>query len=90
MSFVPAMWVIWGALVVFFIAVKLYVSRLSRDEDDQLILDDSFDHLKAEQAAIVGRLNRFKPVQATASWALGAMTIIVVGYYVYDMISQFK
>ncbi|HTW81344.1 MAG TPA: hypothetical protein VME23_17490 [Terracidiphilus sp.] len=90
MPFVPAMLVIWGVILVFFLAVKVYASRLSRDEDDQLILDDSFGHLKAEQDAIMSKLNKFKPVQLTATWALGAATLFVVIYYVHDMISQFK
>lgn len=90
MGMVLTMWTIWGLVFLLFIASKVYASRLSRDEDDQLILDESFDHLKAEQAAIIGRLNKFKPVQSTATWSLAAMTLIVVVYYVYDMISQFK
>ena len=90
MPFVPAMWIIWGVVVLLFIAVKIYASRMSRDEDDQLILQDSSGVLKAEQAAIMGRLNKFKPVQVTATWALAAMTLVVVIYYVHDMVSQFK
>ncbi len=90
MPFVPAMWIGWGLILVFFVAVKVYASRLSRDEDDQLILDDSFDHLKAEQTAIMGKINKFKPVQMTATWVLGASTVFVVVYYIHDMISQFK
>jgi len=90
MGFVLAMWTIWGLVFLLFIAARVYVSRLSRDEDDQLILDESFGHLKAEQDAIIGKLNKFKPVQSAATWSLGAMTLIVVVYYVHDMISQFK
>jgi len=90
MSIVPVMLIIWGALFLLFIVVKIYVSRMSRDEDDQLILQDSSGVLKAQQAAIMGRLNKFKPVQLAVTWALAAMTLIVVVYYVHDMLSQFK
>jgi hypothetical protein len=90
MTFVPAMWAVWGVLVLFFIGVKLYISRLSRDEDDQLVLQESFEHLKVEQAAIIARVNKVQPVQRLVMWTLAAMTLFVVGYYVLDMVRQFK
>lgn len=90
MGFVLTMWTLWGLVLLLFISAKVYSSRLSRDEDDQLILDDSFSQLKAEQAAIMGRINKFKPIQMAATWMLAAGTLFVVAYYVHDMISQFK
>ncbi len=89
-GFVPVMWSVWGALVLLMIALKVYVGRLSRDEDDQVILDDSFSHLKAEQAAIMEKVHKFEPIQRATMWIAGVMTLVVIGYYVYDMISQFK
>jgi hypothetical protein len=90
MQFVLTMWTVWGLVLLLFIAAKVYASRLSRDEDDQLILQDSSGILKAEQAAIMGKINRFRPIQMAATWALGAGTLLVIVYYVHDMISQFK
>jgi hypothetical protein len=90
MQAVPAIWIVWGALFLLFIVAKMYASRMSRDEEDQLVLQDSSQNLKLQQAAIMGRLNKFKPVQLTVTWALGAMTLFVVVFYVHDMISQFK
>jgi hypothetical protein len=86
----PVVLITWGVFLLFFIVVKIYASRLSRNEDDQLILDDSFDHLKAEQAAIMNKLKSFKPVQLTATWAFAAATALVVIYFVHDMINQFR
>jgi hypothetical protein len=90
MEIVLAMWTIWGVFLLLFIAAKLYSSRLSRNEDDQLILQDSSGILKAEQAAILGKINKFRPIQVAASWALGAGSLLVVAYYIHDMVSQFK
>ena len=90
MTFVPAMWAVWGVLVLFFIGVKLYISRLSRDEDDQLVLDDAFEHVKAQQAAIIARVNRFAPVRKAVTVLVAAMTLFVIGYYALDVINQFK
>jgi hypothetical protein len=90
MPFVPAMWIVWGLILALFVAVKVYASRISQYEENQLILDESSQNLKTEQDAIAGRLNKFKPVQMGTAWVLGASTVFVVIYYIHDMISQFK
>ncbi len=90
MPFVPAMWTIWGALVLLFAALKLYISRLSRDEDDQLILDESFEHVRVEQATIAAKVNKVEPIEHTVLWVLGAMSLFVICYYIFNMIDQFK
>jgi hypothetical protein len=87
---VPAMWSVWGILVLFLIALKVYASRLTRDEDDQLILDDSFNHVRAEQAAILARVNKIQPLVRLALGLVGAMTLVVVAYYAIDFMNQFK
>jgi hypothetical protein len=84
------MWVGWGLILFLFLAAKIYASRLGRNEENQLILDESSQNLKTEQDAIAGRLSKFKPVQMTTAWVLGAGTLFVVAYYIHDMISQFK
>ena len=90
MPFVPWMWVVWGVLLISFIVFRIYVSRMSRNEDDQIILQDSFDHLREEQAAIMARLQGAKPVGYTILGLLGSMTIYIAGYYLLDMVRQFK
>jgi hypothetical protein len=90
MSFVPAMWMVWGVLLVVSVILKLYVSRLGRDEDDELILLESSEHLRTEQAAILSRLNRVEPVQRAFLWVLGAASLLLAAYYLHDMVSQFR
>jgi hypothetical protein len=90
MTFVPAMWAVWIALVLLSVILKLYISRLSRDEDDQLVLDESFEHVRVEQAAMLTKLNKIQPVQRAALWVLGATSLFVALYYIHDMVSQFK
>jgi hypothetical protein len=80
------MWSIWGALVLLVIALKLYTGKLTQDEDDQIILDDSFDRVKIEQAAIMARVGRIEPVQRVALWLAMAATMFVVVYYVRDVL----
>ena len=87
---VPVMWVAWGALLLVFIAFRVYVSRISRNEDDQLVLQDSSDHLRKEQEAIAVRLQKTRPVGNTILGLLCVMTVCVAGYYLLDMVHQFK
>lgn len=90
MAFVPAMWTVWGALLLAFAALKLYESRLSRDEDDQLFLDESFDHVRVAQAAMASKVNKVQPIERAVLWVFGAMTLFVLGYYVFDIFHQFS
>jgi hypothetical protein len=89
-GFAPVIWAIWGLLVVFMLALKVYTGRLSRDEDDQLILDDAFSNLKTEQAAIVAKMHRIEPIRKATFWLVIAATAGVVVYYVFDIFDQFK
>jgi hypothetical protein len=89
-GFAPVLWSVWGAVVVLMIALKVYSGRLARDEDDQIILDDSFNHVRNEQAAIMDKVHKIEPVQRVAMWAAIAMTVVVIGYYVVDVFNQFK
>jgi len=89
-GFVPIMWSVWGGLVVILMAIFLYRSTLTRNEEDQIFLDDSFNHMKAEQTAIVARANKVTPILRVAGGLVGAMTLVVIGYYVWDVLNQFK
>jgi hypothetical protein len=84
------MWSVWGALVLVLAALYLYRSRLTRDEEDQIFLDESFNHIKAEQTAIVAKVNKVQPILRVAMGLAGAMTVVVLVYYAMDVVSQFK
>jgi hypothetical protein len=84
------MWVVWGALVVITAAIYLYRSRLMRDEDDQIFLDDSFDQEKAAQADITEKVGKIQPVLRIFMWLVGAATVFIIGYYIWDIVTQFK
>jgi hypothetical protein len=88
MTFVPVMWTIWAALVVISSVLYLYRSRLSRDEDTQVFLDDSFNEEKAAQEAIVAKVNKIQPALHLALWFLAAATIVVIVYYILEFIHR--
>jgi len=88
MTFVPVMWTVWAAFVVFTAAVYIYRSSLTRDEEDQIFLDDSFEHEKTAQAMIVSRVAKIEPLVRIGRWLVIAMTVVVVAYYVRDIMVQ--
>jgi len=90
MTFVPAMLIVWGFTVVIMVATLLYRSRLGRDEEDQLFLDDSFSQAKAEQAAIAARVQKVQPLVKGTEILAGLATIFVIGYFVVDIFNQFR
>ena len=87
---VPTMWMVWGVLALLVAGLNIYTGRLSQNEDDHLILDDAFSHMRTEQASIVARVNRLAPYKMVSLWLFVAATVFVAGYYIMDVISQFK
>jgi hypothetical protein len=89
MTFVPAMWSVWGVLVMLLCALYVYRSSLTRDEADQIYLDDSFDHEKTAQAAIVQKVNKIQPLMRVSVGLVAVSSLVLVGYYIVDMVKQF-
>lgn len=90
MTFVPIMWSVWGLLVLIMAGLILYRSRLTRDEEDQIFLDESFSHERIAQAAIVDKVNKVQPLVKGSEVVVILATLFVIGYYINDVISQFR
>jgi hypothetical protein len=88
MTLVPVMWTVWAAFVVFTAALYIYRSSLTRDEEDQIFLDDSFQHEAAAQASITSKVAKVEPWVRTARWLVVGMTVVVAAYYVRDILVQ--
>ena len=88
MTFVPVMWTVWAAFVVFTAALYVYRSSLTRDEEDQIFLDDSFEHEKSAQAVIVSKVAKIEPLVRIGRWLVIGMTVVVIAYYVWDIMAQ--
>jgi hypothetical protein len=90
MTLAPVLWAVWSVLVLFTAALFIYRSNLTKDEEDQIFLDDSFEHEKSAQAAIVAKVNKVQPLLKVALWLVGAATLCVIAYYIVDIFNQFK
>lgn len=90
MTFVPVMWSVWGILALIAASLLIYRSNLAKDEEDQIFLDDSFEHERSAQAAIVARVNKMQPVVRASEILVALATLFVIGYYIMDIYRQFK
>ncbi len=88
MTIVPIMWSLWGVFVALMLSLHVYRGSLEKNEDDQIFLDDSFEHEKAAQSAIVAKVNKVEPALRIAKWLALAMTIVVIVYYIRDILVQ--
>ncbi|MGA7243691.1 MAG: hypothetical protein WBX19_10930 [Terracidiphilus sp.] len=90
MTFVSIMWSVWGLTVLVMAIMFLYRSRLTKDEADQIFLDDSFKNEQTAQQAIQEKVKRFQPLIRVSEIVAAVATLFVIGYYVNDIINQFK
>src|SRR5215469_17065183 len=89
-TMVPVIWSVWALCVLFVAVMYLYRSRLTRDEEDQIFLDESFSHERSAQAAIAAKVQKIEPLVRTSIWLAGAATVLVIAYYIWDIFNQFK
>ncbi len=90
MTLVIGLWAVWGLLVLIMAAIYLYRSRLTRDEDDQIFLDESFSHEKSAQEAIAAKVDRIQPLLTVFIWLTVVVTVVIIGYYIWDVYAQFR
>jgi uncharacterized ion transporter superfamily protein YfcC len=84
------MWSVYGVVVAITAVLYIYRGRLQRDEEDQIFLDDSFEHEKAEQEAIATKVNKLEPSLRIMKWLVALATVLVIVYYIWDIVTQFK
>jgi DNA/RNA endonuclease YhcR with UshA esterase domain len=89
-QFATVMMIVWGALVVITGALMLYRGKLQGNEVDQVSLDDTFAKERAENEAIAAKINQVQPAITVLGWLVTVTTVFVVGYWLWDVISQFK
>lgn len=81
---------VWGAFILLFAIVSLYISHLAKYEKEQLFLGDSMSRVKSEQQAITARVQKVEPFRKVTLALAAAMTLFVIGYYILTIIRQFQ
>lgn len=88
--FVIAMWSVWALLVLVVIALYIYRGRLTKDEEDELYLDDAFKAEREQQALIAAKVAKIEPTIRISRWLAVAATVFVVIFYIHDFLVQFQ
>ena len=89
MAIVPVMWSVWGALVLVMAVLFVYRASVTKNEEDQLFLTDSLPE-RSHKRRSWQRSTRFSPFCGSRLSLAGLATLFVVGYYIVDVINQFK
>lgn len=79
-----------GLTIIVLALMFLYRSRLSRDEEDQIFLGDSFSNERTAQQAIVAKVAKVQPLIKGSEIVAVVATLFVIGYYIHDVFNQFK
>jgi transposase len=87
---VPVVWSVFGICLLFTSFMHMYRARRTRDEEDQIFLDDSFSHQRSDQAAIAAKVEKIEPLVKASVWLAGGGAVLVVAYYLWDIFNQFK
>ncbi len=85
---VPLLWIVWAVLAAAFLAVLAYRGTITRYEEDQLFLAEGMSSEHQEQNKIVQKCHRIDPFVRILGGATGALTVAIIGFYVYDALRQ--
>ena len=90
MHFVTEMMICWGVLVVITGALMLYRAKLQGNETDVVSLNETFAKERAENEALAAKVIKIQPAIRVLTWLVGVATLIVIGYWIWDFVVQFK
>jgi len=73
----------WGVVTLALIILLFYRSTLTRQEDDQLFIDESSSSRATEQRELIAKVNKINPVLKLAGATSGLMMLVIAGWAVY-------
>jgi hypothetical protein len=80
--------IVWAVITAALIIVLIYRSTLSMHEDDQLFLDESTANVRAEQEALLRRMNKITPLVRILAGASGLLILVLAGMWVYAQMNR--
>jgi len=88
MSTMMMLSILWAVITAALVIVLIYRSTLSMHEDDQLFLDESTANIRAEQEALLRRMNSLSlPVRILGA-ASGLLVLVIAGLWVYAQMNR--
>ena len=77
------MLIVWGVVTGIFLLLLFYRSMLTRQEDDQLFIDESSASRASEQSQLIARVNKINPIVKLVGATSGLMILVIAGWAVY-------
>ena len=76
------MLIVWGVVTGIFLLLLFYRSMLTRQEDDQLFIDESSASRAKEQGQLIARANKINPLVKLVGATSGLMILAIAGWAV--------
>jgi hypothetical protein len=75
--------IMWGVVTGILLILLFYRSTLTRQEDDQLFIDESSSSRATEQSQLIAKVNKLNPLVKMVGATSGLMILAVAGWAVY-------
>ena len=75
--------IMWGIVTGILLILLFYCSTLTRQEDDQLFIDESSSSRAAEQSQLIAKVNKLNPLVKLVGATSGLMILAIAGWAVY-------
>jgi hypothetical protein len=76
------LWVAWGVVAAVLLVLLGYRGTLTRYEEDQIFLNETGGIEAQEQTEIQRKLEKIRPFLVATIWAIGLLTVVILGLYV--------
>jgi hypothetical protein len=73
----------WGIVTGILLILLFYRSTLTRQEDDQLFIDESSASKATEQQQLIAKVNKINPLVKLVGATSGLMILVIAGWAVY-------
>jgi hypothetical protein len=73
----------WGIVTGILLILLFYRSTLTRQEDDQLFIDETSASKATEQQQLIAKVNKINPLVKIVGAASGVMILVIAGWAVY-------
>jgi hypothetical protein len=73
----------WGIVTGILLILLFYRSTLTRQEDDQLFIDESSASKATEQSQLIAKVNKINPLVKIVGATSGVMILVIAGWAVY-------
>jgi hypothetical protein len=77
------MLIVWGVVTGILLILLFYRSTLTRQEDDQLFIDESSSSRATEQSQLIAKVNKLNPLVKLVGATSGLMILAIAGWAVY-------